>query len=155
MSTTYETGPEFDTRWPLAAVAGAVAGLVRPLGVTVLTAAGVDPGVLGLTMQPDLPAWWLLHLGYSFAFGAVYGAVAYRGRLRSYVDAPATGALVGVGFGLALWVVNVLVVWELVVTTVLPVLTLGTDGGLLGPLAGHLVYGAVLGALYPLARRYT
>jgi hypothetical protein len=152
MSTTYATDSSFDTRGPLAAAAGAAAGLARPLGVSALSAAGLDPGIVALTLQPDLPMWWLVHLAYSFAFGALYGAVAYRGRFRDVVARPATGLFVGAAYGILLWTVNVVVFWELVWTSLLPVLD--TGGSLVGPLVGHLVYGALLGALYPLARRY-
>lgn len=154
MSNVYERGAELDSRWPQAAVAGAVAGLARPAAVSVLSALNVDPGLLSMTLQPEIPLWWLIHIGYSFAFGAVYGLVIYRGRLQQYVEDPRTGAVVGLGYGLALWVVNVVVVWELIWTNILPVLTLGVEGSIVGPLAGHLTYGLGLGVLYPLARRY-
>lgn len=62
--------------------------------MSALSAAGVDPGVVALTLQPDLPMWWLVHLAYSFGFGALCGAVAYRGRLRDAVGSP-VGPLVG------------------------------------------------------------
>lgn len=152
MSNTYATRLEIDSRWPLAAVVGGAAGLLRPIGVGALSTVGVDVGVLGMTLQPDLPLWWLVHLIYSFAFGGLYAAVVYRGRLRPLVDSPTTGLLVGAGYGLGLWVVNVLVMWEIVVAAVLPLLA--TGGSVTGPLVGHLVYGVVLGGAYPVARRY-
>jgi hypothetical protein len=154
MSTAYSRGAGLDSQWPQAAVAGAVAGLARPVAVGVLSALNIDPGVLSMTLQPEIPMWWLIHLGYSFAFGAVYGLVIYRGRLQQYVADPTTGLFVGTGYGIALWVVNVVVMWELVWTNILPVLTLGAEGSIVGPLAGHLIYGLGLGVLYPLARRY-
>ena len=140
-----------DTRWPLGALAGVLAGLIRPVGLAVLAAAGLSAGPFEMTLQPELPLWQVIHLGYSLAFGALYAAVVYRGWLRPYVDRPATGAVVGGAYGVVLWIVNVAVVWNLLQAFVMPT-TVG--GSIVGPLAGHLVYGVALGALYPVLRRY-
>ena len=140
-----------DTRWPLGALAGILAGLIRPVGLAMLAAGGISVGLFEMTLQPDLPLWQVIHLGYSLAFGALYAAVAYRGWLRPYVDQVTTGALVGGCYGIALWVVNVAIVWNLLQVFVFPT-TVG--GSIVGPLVGHLVYGVALGTLYPLLRRY-
>ena len=140
-----------DSRWPLGALAGVLAGLIRPVGLAVLAAAGISAGPFEMTLQPDLPLWQVIHLGYSLAFGALYAAVAYRGWLCPYVDRPTTGVLVGGAYGVGLWVVNVAIVWNFLQAFVMPT-TVG--GSIVGPLVGHLVYGVALGALYPLLRRY-
>lgn len=140
-----------DTRWPLGALAGVLAGLIRPLGLALVAAGGISAGLFEMTLQPELPLWQIIHLGYSLVFGALYAAIAYRGLMRPYVDRPSTGALVGGCYGLALWIVNVAVVWNLLHTFVFPT-TVG--GSLVGPIVGHLVYGVALGVLYPLLRRY-
>ena len=147
MSTRYETSRRFEATWPLAAVAGLVAGLVRPVAVAVLTAAGIDVGALELTLQHELPYWWAIHFAYSFAFGAVYGLIASWDRVQTVAARPLTGAAVGVLYGIALWALNVVVLWT-VITALLPLLA--SNASLFGPLLGHLVYGAVLGGLYPL-----
>lgn len=141
-----------DSRWPLGGLAGAGAGLIRPVGVVVLAAAGVPVGLFAPTVQPELPLWHVIHLGYSVAFGVAYVGIAYRGTLRPYVGAPATGALVGGAYGVALWVVNVAVFWNLLQRLAMP--TGAVQGSLAGPLVGHVVYGVALGVLYPIARRF-
>lgn len=150
MSTSHRT-KRFEASWPLAGVAGLAAGLVRPIAVAALTAAGIGVGPLELTLQHDLPFWWAIHLAYSFAFGAIYGVVASRDRLRAMASEPATGLLAGAFYGILLWVTNVLVLWTLLTGYLLPVM--GSDASPFGPLVGHLVYGVVLGALYPILAR--
>lgn len=149
MSTAVQR--QFDPTWPQAALAGAVAGLVRPAGVALLSLVGLDPGLFEFTIQHELPMWWAVHVGYSVAFALLYDWLANLTRLRRFAGRPTTGAALGAGFGVALWVANVVVAWTVVTTYLLPLL--GTEGSLVGPLVGHVVYGIVLGAGYPLLAR--
>jgi hypothetical protein len=149
MSTTTARGPG-RVDWPVAGLVGAAAGLVRPVGVALLGAAGVAAGPFELALQAELPAWWLVHILYSAAFGVLYGMVTTRDPLADLASTPIPGVATGVAYGVVLWVVNVAVGWTLV-TAMLP--TLPSGGSLLGPLLGHVVYGGLLGGLYALAGR--
>jgi hypothetical protein len=149
MSTVVER--RFDPTWPQAALAGALAGLVRPAGVALLSLLGLDPGLFEFTIQHELPMWWAVHVGYSVAFALLYDWIANLTRLRRFAGDPATGAALGLAFGAVLWAVNVVVAWTVVTSYLLPLLA--TEGSLAGPLVGHLVYGLVLGAGYPLLSR--
>jgi len=149
MSTTTTSGPGLG-EWPVAGVAGAAAGLARPVAVFVLGAAGVATGPLELALQSELPAWWLVHLAYSAAFGVLYGLSTTREPLGRLSAAVVPGAATGVAYGVVLWAVNIAVGWRLV-AVVVPALPAG--GSLLGPLLGHVVYGGLLGGLYAAVRR--
>lgn len=94
---------------------------------------------------------WTIHLSFSAVFGVVFAAL--DGSL-GWEDAAARSAALGLAYGGALWLVNVGFIWPLWLQTVGFSITpefAYFDSPI--PLAGHLLYGVVLGATYPYASR--
>ncbi|SFC25791.1 hypothetical protein SAMN05444422_106100 [Halobiforma haloterrestris] len=153
VDATGETEPDVPNRsiityahWPQAAVVGGVAGLTRPL----LNAAGLGSSAGVLAALPEFQLWWVIHIGYSIVFGAGFGALVYHERLRSAAESIPIGTVLGFGYGVALWVGNVVVVWnfllvEYAFTTAEPIDFLAVD-----PIVDHLLFGALLGLGYAL-----
>ena len=131
--------------WQTGAIAGLLAAIVfgavvADTGAMAAVAAmfGVDSHGLG----------WVFHLGFGAAFGAGYSAVASTARGSAWADRPASGGVVGLAYGFVLWVVGAVLVaplW-LRVRSVGDVAVPAID---VPVLVGHLVYGLVLGVLYP------
>lgn len=130
----------------LAVVGGLIAGSTRPLAGVALAGVGPLPVELHHAAGAASTLALGLHLVYSVIFGAVFvGAVAWAlpDHLRRR---PGLVVLLGLGFGVVLWIVNVAVGWPLVQTAVGPgvheIPHLHT-----GPLVVHVLYGTVLGGV--------
>jgi len=135
-----------------AALAGVLAGLV--FGLMIQNVLGRMPaiGAMYTLGDPSLSVGWVAHLGHSAIFGAVFALVATLGPVRELAASRVGAAAAGVGFGAVLWAVNIVFVWPLWLNAVgLPnapsVPFVGVQ-----PLVGHVVWGGLLGALYPSLR---
>jgi hypothetical protein len=130
----------------VATLAGVVAGLSRPLVGVFVAGVGTAPVELHHTGVGLSALAFGLHLVFSVGFGAVFiGALAWVAP-RRVRRAPAAVVLLGVGFGVALWLVNVAVGWPLLQSA------MGLAANEVphlhsGPLVVHGLYGLVLGAV--------
>jgi uncharacterized membrane protein YagU involved in acid resistance len=96
-------------------------------------------GMIGMLVGSEsLAVAWALHLVFSAVFGAVFGAV-----VAPRVSGWGAGLGAGVVYGLVLWVVGPLLTMPAMMG--MPVFTI--DATALQSLVGHLVFGAVLGAV--------
>ena len=137
-------------RWIAGAVAGLAAGVVFGLYlqfvVDLLPATGEVAGVEALATD------WAVHLLHSVVFALVYAGIASWPRVAEYADRAATGAVLGAGYGAAVWLVAVgvaLAFWTVAnAVWVLPIPTPNLDS-----LAGHVLYGVVLGVTFAVVRR--
>lgn len=147
---TVETGG-FGGLYVDAAVAGLAAGIVFGAVIQFVLGRMTAVGALYTLGEPSLSVGWVAHMGHSALFAIIFGLVTRVGALREYVRAPTTGLALGVAFGAALWLVNIGFVWPVWLNTIgvmdLPVPYLAPR-----PLVGHLVWGAILGAAFPLLR---
>jgi hypothetical protein len=148
MSIPNESGRAGSRLDPPDLVAGALEGVRATLAMSAVLAVAkvvrlmpAQPPVLivehllpGLPRSVVQPLAWAAHLGYGAAAGAAYRVLAGRGGRTS-------GAL----FGLALWAGS----YEgwVPVAGVLPPAHADDRGRVLSMVAGHLVYGSVLGGL--------
>lgn len=131
--------------WPYAILLGGIVGAIRPM-LTILGNVGPTAGVL--TTLPEFQLWWMIHIGYSAVFGAGYGLIAYHRRLRSLSESIPTGAVLGLGYGVVLWLGNVIIGWNLILTTYVFTLVDPIDPLAAGPIIDHVVYGIALGVVY-------
>lgn len=148
-TTTTQTTPTADDNRRLAAVTGA--GLVAGVLFGLLAQFGLERmGTIGAMYtlgDPSLSVGWVAHLVHSALFAAVFGVVADEAVDAARLRDPPTAVVLGLGYGTALWAVNVVVLWPLWLGAV------GLGGAppfpnvALGPLVGHLLYGGVLGGL--------
>ncbi|UPV75607.1 hypothetical protein M0R89_05965 [Halorussus limi] len=138
------------SRWVGGAIAGLVAGLV--FGLYLQFAVGVLPPRETVVSVEALAYSWVVHLSHSLVFALVYVGVVSLPRLDRFADRAATGVALGVGYGVALWVVATGVAvtfWALANTVwVLPI-----PDPSVASLVGHVLYGGVLGVTFAVARR--
>lgn len=142
-ATRLETGTN---RWTSAAIAGLAAGIV--MGLLIQFVMGIMPVIGALYGFPSLTAGWIAHLFHSVVFALVYAAVVGQPPLSGYAARITSGAGLGAVYGFALWLVAAVVVMPLWLSVVgLP--SPGVPNINVQSLVGHLVYGVLLGALYP------
>lgn len=101
------------------------------------------------TVAGGLVAGWIAHLIHSVVFGVAFVALVAATPARAYADRPSGGAVVGLAFGLLVWLVAAAVVmpaWIGAVTGASP----PVPNVNWVSFVGHAVYGATLGVLYPL-----
>lgn len=131
--------------WPYAVLLGGLVGAIRP-ALTIVGDIGPTTGVL--TTLPEMQLWWVLHIGYSAVFATGYGLVVYHRRLRSFSESVPAGAVLGLGYGIALWLGNIVIGWNLVLAPHLLSLSEPIDPLAAGPIVDHVVYGLGLGIAY-------
>jgi uncharacterized membrane protein YagU involved in acid resistance len=131
-------------------IAGLVFGLIMHVAL-VTTPAGDHVPMMVLVAQTmgatTLGVGWMLHLFNSALFGAIFGVVV---GLRTMVSTSAAIGI-GAGYGIALWILAGLIVMPLMLG--MPVFAPLTMPAMhvIGAISfiGHLVYGVILGVLYP------
>jgi hypothetical protein len=136
-----------------AAVAGVIAGVVFGLIIQFALGRMTTIGALFTLGEQNLAVGWAAHLVNSAIFALVYALVTRLAALRARADAPATGLVTGAGYGFVLWFVNIGFVWPVWLNAVGVGSHPVPNFGAVGPLAGHLVWGALLGVLFPLLVR--
>jgi uncharacterized membrane protein YagU involved in acid resistance len=154
MSTETRTGQAgggTDRRYVTAAVAGVLAGLVFGVMIQFVLERMTTIGAMYTLGEPSLSVGWIAHVAHSAGFAIVYVVVTRFGGLAPYADRASTGVLTGAAFGFALWFVNIGFVWPLWLNAVTPppALAMPYHGMAVQPLVGHLVWGGILGALFP------
>jgi len=144
-----ETRSAFDsysptTRLQHGVVGGALAGIVFGLVIQLALGRMTAIGAMYTLGDPSLSVGWVAHIAHSVLFGAFF-AVLGGPRLVSVLDGYAAGAVSGAAYGVALWAVNIVVLWPLWLSAV----SLSTAPSVPylapRPLVGHLVYGLLLG----------
>jgi hypothetical protein len=104
--------------------------------------------------RASLSVGWAAHVGHSLVFATLFGVLTRAESLRRYADAPATGIVLGAGFGFLLWFVNIGFIWPVWLGAVgfadLPV---PYHARAIQPLLGHLLWGGLVGLLFPLVQR--
>jgi len=139
-------GETIERTWSSAAVAGLAGGLA--FGV-LLQSMGMMPTIAALYGAESAAIGWVAHLFHSVVFGLVFAAAAVR---TDYRDADTgTFAVLGAAYGVVLWLVAAAVLMPLWLGA------LGLDAPSVpnldvASLAGHLVYGVVLGAAFAAIR---
>ena len=133
--------------WSSAVLGGVAGGLV--FGV-LLQATGAMPIIASLYGLESVTAGWVAHLFHSVVFALVFAAAVGRTSYRDAGLVPITA--LGAGYGVVLWIVAAAIAMPLWLGA------FGLDApGIpnldMTSLVGHLLYGAVLGAVFVLARR--
>jgi hypothetical protein len=132
-----------------AGIAGLSAGAVFGL---YLQAGGTMPTIGSLVGSASLAAGWVVHLVVSLVFAFVFAAAVTESRLSAFVGSRGGGVVLGTFYGVVLWLVAGGLVFPLwlgaVGASAPPIPYLGMDF-----LAGHVLYGLVLGGLYPTITR--
>lgn len=155
MSTDVQHVPENDlgSLYVTAAAAGLVAGLVFGLLIQFVLERMTTIGALYTLGEPSLSVGWIAHVVHSAIFAIVYAVVSRLDALRGYADSPATGIITGAAFGFLLWFVNLGFIWPVWLNSVgVGSLPVPYHAEAIRPLVGHLIWGGLLGTLFPLLR---
>jgi signal transduction histidine kinase len=145
LDTGVPTGPI-----TVGAVAAACAAVV--MGIPLTTLQGSIPVIGVLYGSPSPVVGWTVHLFHSLVFGLGFVALLFGSRLIRYRSRPFATAGLGVGYGVAVWAVAagiVMPVWLRALGVSAPVPNLTAAGA-----AGHVLWGATLGGLFALGRRW-
>ncbi len=130
-----DTGPDLIRR----ATAGALGGLVGGIAFGLLMQMMDMIGMVAMMVDSDsIAVGWALHLAISVALGIGFGVVSVRG-----LDSWGTGIGMGVGYGIIWWVLGAL----LLMPTRLGMPTFVVDTMAWQSLMGHVIFGALLGAV--------
>lgn len=133
--------------WTSAILGGFAGGLA--FGVLLQTM-GMMPVIASLYGAESAAFGWVAHLFNSVVFGLIFAAAVVR---TDYRNAELrTMTLLGAGYGVVLWVVAAAIVMPIWMSAI------GLDAPAVpnldvASLAGHLVYGLVLGAAFAALRR--
>ncbi len=98
--------------------------------------------MLAMFLKAPLAVGWILHFAIGVVLAGIYGYVFLN-------LLPGSGVVRGALYGIVPWLLAMLVVVPMMGGP----LFMGAASRALGSLLGHLVYGAVLGALIPLPSR--
>jgi len=153
--TATERGTDAETTlaaWQGGVLAGIGGGAVMGIMLTMQMTPVIENAIPALWGLSGGAAGWAVHMANSAVLGVVFAAIAGTAALSEYTDSVGTSALLGVGYGVVLWVV--------LAAVVMPVWLDAVGFGAVPPLpnfnpmslVGHVAYGAVTGALYPLIR---
>lgn len=131
-------------------ITGGIAGFIGgAMFGAMMSATSMMENVAAMVGMESIAIGWLVHFGISIFVAVLYVGLVSSSRLRQYATRPSTGAGLGVGYGLALWVVGVVFampLWLGITTPMSPVVP-NLDWM---SFVGHLIYGVFLGTLYPL-----
>lgn len=150
MATSTERGPAATIgRARENRVIGGVIGFIAG-GVCggILAPSPIMENIAALFVLEGVAAAWAVHFLISVLLGLLFAGIVSIGTLPEYANRVQTGAGLGIVYGFVVWIGGVVIVmpmWLGVVTsTSLQIPNLDWLA-----LAGLLVYGVILGALYP------
>jgi hypothetical protein len=155
-----ETGTAAETRtgtfsdWQAGVVAGIAGGVVMGVLVSLMNPPTLEVAIASLYgLAGSGIAGWTAHLSHSAIFGVVFAALVAQPSLRSYGERIGTGAAFGVGYGVVLWVVAAALVMPIWLSAVGSPASPPFPNFATPSLLWHVVYGGVLGAVYPVLAR--
>lgn len=134
------------------AIAGLVAGVVFGVMMQMMSAPTPDGGQMPMMAMvamvvgsTSVAVGWLYHLFNSLVIGVLF-ALVFGGRVHSF----GAGLGWGAGWGLVWWVLGALVLMPLALgmPPFAPMMMAPMRPVAIGSLAGHLVYGLILGGTY-------
>jgi hypothetical protein len=139
--------------WQAGVVGGLIGGVVMGAIISMMnpaTIAGAIAALYTLAPPPNGIAGWVAHMAHSAILGVVFAAIAAGAGFGGSVGRSTVAGLV---WGFVLWVVAANIVMPIWLNAV------GFPGGpallgfaLPGSLIPHLVYGVLLGVVYPFVR---
>lgn len=150
MATTTEAAHDVEIatgteHWVIGGVSGLVAGGVFG---GIMSHTPMMESVAGLFTLEAAAAGWLFHFLISITFGIIFAVIVSIGPLSMYAKRVSTGAGLGIIYGIIVWVVGAAIVMPLWMGAVAPVDPPVPNLNWLS-FAGHIAYGVVLGAFYP------
>lgn len=140
--------------WQAGAIGGLVAGVVMGGMLQMMMTPVITKAIPALYGMDGMVMGWVAHLFHSLIFGLIFaGIVMATPQLRGYADKVTTSTGLGIAYGVIIWVVAAAIVMPIWLSAV------GFPGAPPLPnfnpmsLVGHVVYGALLGVLFPLVHQ--
>jgi hypothetical protein len=129
---------------PARLIAGAVGGLIGgiPLGI-IMHSREIMPMVADLIGSQSVGVGWLVHLFNSALFGAVFALLMFR-----WITTPISAMAAGIVYGIFWWIVGALLIMPAWLGMNEMIFEINENAW--WSLAGHLVFGILLGAIYAL-----
>ena len=140
------------TKWSSVVAASLAAGVA--MGVPMQFVMGIMPTVGALYGFESVAVGWLGHLFHSAVFGIVFAGIVSVGPLKRYVAEFPTSVGVGAGYGVALWVFGGVIAMPLWLEAA-GMASPGVPNFNAMSLAGHVVYGVLLGGLFPAVHAFS
>jgi hypothetical protein len=134
-----------------AVLAGVVGGIAFGIPLQFVIERMPAIGALYTGGDPSLAVGWVAHLFHSAIFGLVFGLLSEaRPVARLMRDNVGIAGFVGLGYGVALWSINIAFVWPVWLDTVgfPPAAEWSVPFLAARPLMGHLIYGVTLGVVF-------
>lgn len=151
---TATTGRVSSRDWEGGVIGGLVGGIVMGAMIWMMARPIIVGAIPGLYTLQGPVAGWIAHLIHSSIFGLIFVALLQLPALTRYTDSLWISAGLGLIYGAILWVVAAGLVMPLWLQAVgFPKAPPVPNWGLPGSLVPHLVYGVLLGAIYPLFSR--
>lgn len=134
------------TKWSSVVAASLAAGVA--MGIPMQFVMGIMPTVGALYGFESVAVGWVVHLFHSAVFGVIFAGVVSVGPLKEHAAFFPESIGVGAGYGVAVWAFGSVIAMPLWLEA----------AGMGGPgvpnvspmsLAGHVVYGVLLGGLFP------
>lgn len=136
--------------WTAGGIAGFVGGVAMGLMLQTMMTPVITTAIPALYGLNGLIYGWLIHLFNSVVFGVVFAiGVTSVSSLRGYADSIVGSTGLGVGYGILVWIGAAAILMPIWLSVV------GFPGAPPLPnfnpmsLVGHVVFGLVLGALFP------
>ncbi len=153
MATETATATNVSTEtgdWKAGVAGGLVGGLVFGAMMSVMTPPVLEMGIPAMygIEGPAGAIGWAIHMSHGAIIGLGFAAIASV--KPDLAESAGTSVGVGVGYGFLVWVALAVIVMPIWLSAVgfpgaPPLPNVGVES-----LVGHVVYGAVLGAVYPL-----
>ena len=152
-ATKQRTSTGTDFAWKPGAIGGLVAGIVMGVMLTMQMTPVITKAIPAMYGLSGLAAGWIAHLLHSTVLGVVFAFLVGATGLTDRAEEYGGGIGLGIGYGVVLWVVLAAIVMPIWLSAV------GFPGAPPLPnfnpmsLVGHVVYGAVLGAVFAAVTR--
>ncbi|GAA0245066.1 histidine kinase [Haladaptatus pallidirubidus] len=154
--TTTESATDVSTyrenAWQSGVLSGLIAGAVMGVMLTMQMRPVIEHAIPSLWGLDGGAAGWTIHMINSAIFGVLFAAMVSLTGLRSSADSVGKSAAIGVGYGVLVWVVAAVIVMPIWLQAVGFPMAPSLPNVSMQSLIGHVVFGAVLGALYPVIR---
>lgn len=135
--------------WLAGVIAGLAGGAVMGVMATMMLPTVMTEYIPGLIGLDGLVAGWIVHLSIAAVFGVGYAALATETDFVDHSPSYRWDIALGLGYGAVLWLVAMVIVMPIWLgtlgTATLPVPWLDPM-----TLMGHLVFGLVVGVVFPI-----
>jgi len=146
-ATAADTAEETGGNWKGGAIAGLAGGVLMGVMLTVRMTPVIEMAIPAMYGLSGLAAGWIVHLFHSAVVGLGFAAIAMA--WPELTESTAKSAGTGLAYGVVVWLVLAVLVMPVWLSAV------GFPGAPpfpnpnVGSLMAHVVYGVVLGAVYP------